>query len=348
MHGSQTAGRQAALLVITCIFTLALGGCNSAHTSLPSVTNATTAQSALESAAADLASTTKPKLLFVGDNADSEIAVFNAVATAQNPAPLRTITAGIDAPEGMTVDRAGVLYVANSGDSAVTIYGPGKGTPRARIFDGLNQPMDVKVDGFGNVYVANNPFGHAPNIKEYAKGATTAEYTWTAPSGNMFITGIALLNPELAGGTSIYALEYVYNGGNAIGGILSCYPGNLTCTQGGTGYTLGETGGIAVEESPGEDKPFEYLVVDQYLPGVDVFQPAVQASPVGQIVTGNTPEMIALNGGRNRLFVAENVTGVGSVYEYTFPGGTRVNYFAPRRSDRSVTGVAVSPATTYF
>jgi hypothetical protein len=283
----------------------------------------------------------KSQLLFVSDNANDQVYVYNAATKTQNPPPLRTITAGIKGPNGITTDKSGNLYVTNFLSNTITIYAPNGSTPKTTISNGLNGPFDVKVDGFGNVYVANDPLSGTAFINEYAPGGSDPTNTWSVPSAGMVVTGIALLNPSSQGETSIYATEFVQNqSSGAIGGLLTCFPNGSSCSQIG-GVTLGETGGVAVEESPGEKKPFQYLAVDQYVPGVDIFTPGKSSN---EIVTGGTPEFVALNAKADQLFVADRF--YGRVVEYSYPSGKQLNLFTPN-GDTQLYGVATSPAGTY-
>ena len=139
---------------------------------------------------------------------------------------------------------------------------------------------------------------------------------------------------------SLYAAGYSLNQQfQASGFVLACFPGQSTCNEVASGF--GQTGGIAVENSPGGNGPFEYLLVDQYVPGVDI----MQGSLSGQITTGGTPEFLALNATRSDVFVADNQSL--DVAEYTFPGGQLVRKFTPNSSGQ-IFGVATSPAGTYF
>jgi hypothetical protein len=338
--------RAAALVAVASLTASPLAGCSGAPAlpagpSSPPLATQPSASRTMGPQAQTVDPDTKKQLLFVSDNANSKIFVYDAATKKQNPPPLRTITEGIQGPNGITTDKSGNLYVTNFLSSNLTIYAPNASTPKTTISNGLNGPFDVKVDAFGDIYVANDPLYGTAFIVEYAKGSSSPTNTWSVPSTGMVITGIALLNPSVSGETSIYATEFIQNRSTgAVGGLLTCFPNGSSCSQVG-GITLGQTGGIAVEESPGEKKPFEYLAVDQYVPGVDIFSPG-QSN--GQLVTGGTPEFIALDAKANQLFVADRF--YGRVVEYSFPGGTQRNVFSPA-GDTQIYGVATSPAGTY-
>jgi sugar lactone lactonase YvrE len=73
-----------------------------------------------------------------------------------------TIVSGIDDPSGLATDHDGNLYVINSGNQSITVYGPRANgeTPPIRIISGekakLNSPVGIAVDAAGKIYVTNN------------------------------------------------------------------------------------------------------------------------------------------------------------------------------------------------
>jgi hypothetical protein len=322
-----------------------LAGCSGASTALPqaqlspSIARASVpAADAPESQAQNDHHKKKAKqLLFVSDNENNEIRVFNAASKSQNPPPLRTITNGINGPNGIATDESGNLYVANYVSNTVTVYAPNGSTPKATISNGLNGPFDVKVDAFGNVYVANDPvYGGIAFIQLYPAGSSSPSYTWSVPTAGTTISGIALLNATTKGETSIYALGYTLTQSDfAHGFALTCYPGSPTCTT--LSYNFGQTGGIAVSQSP-TSKPFQWLAVDQYVPGVDI----ITFAGTTQLVTGGTPEFITMNAADNVLYVADRF--YGRVTAYSFPAGKVLNTYS---GGAKVYGVATSPSGTY-
>lgn len=279
----------------------------------------------------------KKTQLFASDDENNKILVFT-VGKAQNPPATRSITSGISQPNGIAIDKSGNLYVANYYTNSVTIYAPNSNTPKTTLTNGLNGPWDVKVDGFGNVYVSNNPISGATNyIALYPAGSSSPSYTWSAPQQHMEISGITILNPNQQGYQSIYALAYTLNGsGFATGTALSCYPGNSTCVS--FGSTFGQTGGIAVAQSPGST-PFQWIAVDQYVPGIDIF---TQNGSTKQIATGGTPEFVTLNSAGNDLFLADRFSG--NVTEFSYPAMTKVNSF---HVGGQLYGVATNPSGSY-
>lgn len=335
-------------VAIAAILSQPLAGCSGASSSLPAAAPVSPSSVHLDVPAAvnakgSAAQRVNPdgggQQLFVSDNENNRVLVFNAASTTQNPPATRTITQGVVGPNGLATDLSGNLYVANYINNTVTVYGKNASSPKMTLSRGLNGPWDVKVDGFGNVYVSNTPLSGATNyIVEFPAGSSSPSTTWSAPQQNMEISGFTLLNATQQGQTSIYALEYQLDGsGFATGGLLTCYPGPSTCTA-LSGYSFGQTGGITMVHSPGS-VPFEFLAVDQYVPGIDDITPGHSTT---QQVTGGTPEFITLNSKGTRLFVADRF--YGRVVEYSYPKKKQLNTF---NSGGQTYGVATDPSGNF-
>jgi sugar lactone lactonase YvrE len=338
-------------LAIATLLAQPLAGCSGATSSLPTAPVSAdsahafvpAAVSSKSSAPQRTAAAAKTSLLYVADNLNSKIYVFDEASKTSNPPVLETITDGISFPNGIATDTEGNLWVANLGSDTVTEYAPNSSTPRFTISNDMTGPYDVKVDDFGNVFVAMSGNGGPNSIVEYGAGTADPIYTYSLPQSNMQLTGIALVNPQLKGETSVYATEFQSSGsGGATGGLLTCIPGNYpaACTQ-DTSYLYGETGGIAIANQGGS-KPFEFLAVDQYLPGVDETIPSSQS--VKQLISGGTPEGITLNSKGNRLFIADRF--YGQVEEYTFPGNKELITFGVDGKTQ-LSGVATYPSGNY-
>lgn len=335
--------RTGAGIAVASMLASPLAGCSGSTSALtPPVAQASVTRSVPSATASDVQVDAKGKkkaeLLFVSDNENSKILVFD-VTKKKNPPVVRTITSGISSPNGIATDESGNLYVANSYSGTITVYAPNSSTPKTTISSGLSDPFDVKVDAAGNIFVANDPiYGGTSYINEYPSGSSSPSKTWYAPQSGMTISGLALLDPKQPSEESIYALGFSINQSSYANGVaLSCYPGNYTCVE--LSNTFGQTGGIAVAESPGLSKPFQWLAVDQYIPGVDIF---TEGGSTQQLVTGGTPEFTTLNAKDNELFVADEF--YGRVYEYSYPGLKEVNSFS---SGGATYGVATYPSGTF-
>ncbi len=339
-------------VAIAAILSQPLAGCSGATSSLPAAPVSSdsahmyvpAAANAKGSAAQRVSPDSGGQQLFASDDLNSKVYVFNAATKVSNPPVERTISIGVSNPNGIATDKDGNLWVANLSSNTVTEYAKNGSTPIFTISQGMNGPYDVKVDGFGNVFVAmDGEFGGPNSIVEYAAGTADPIASWNPPQSNMQITGIALINPTVKGETSVYALESQTNGSITTGGLLVCSPGsyNEVCTQ-LTNYLYGQTGGITIA-SQGGSKPFEFVAVDQFLPGVDETIPNPQSTK--RLTTGGTPEDVTLNAKGTRLFVADRF--YGRVEEYTFPGNKpKVTFGASGKS--ILIGVATDPSGSYL
>ena len=106
-------------------------------------------------------------ILFVADYS-SGVLMYNP--NDANSAPIGSITTGTNGAFGAAVDKTGNLYVANIGNSTVTVYPPGASSPSLTISSGLSSPYGVIVDSKGNVFVSN--LGNN-TITAYATGQTS-------------------------------------------------------------------------------------------------------------------------------------------------------------------------------
>jgi hypothetical protein len=338
-------------VAIAAILAQPLAGCSGASSSLPMAPASTSSAQLNVPSAANAKGSAAQRVnpdkkggqeLFVADALNSKIYAFNAASKVNNPPAQYTIVNGISNPNGIATDASGNLWVTNLTSNTVTEYAKGSTSPEFTISNGMNGPVDVKVDGFGNVYVAmDGEYTHGVNtIVEYQAGTSNPIYTWNAPQSNMQITGIALVNPNIKNGTSVWALESQFNGSSAIGGLLACYSGpyNEVCTQ-LTNYTYGQTGGITIAGT----NPFEFLAVDQYLPGID--ETVTYPLSVKKLITGGTPEFVTLNAKGTRLFVADRFHS--QVEEYNFSRGKTLHTFSVS-GKTALLGVATYPSGSYL
>ncbi|HEV3090014.1 MAG TPA: hypothetical protein VGX91_01075 [Candidatus Cybelea sp.] len=278
-------------------------------------------------------------------DSSSDVLIYDANAAKGTQSPIGSITTGIDGPQGMATDKNGNLYVANNYANTVTVYAPGQTKPHQTIADGLNGPVDVKVDAFGNVYVANAPAAGGQNyIVKYSQGSQYESGVWLMPAGSL-ITGIALLNPTVAGETSVFGLSAVQqSSGFWRGGVFACVLKNTNCTS-LYGYDMGLTGGIAVARSSTPKKEVGFLAIDKYLGGLYYFRGSTLEA---RWVTGGTPIFVTMNAKDTAYFVSIdlfNESEVSGAFEFSFPGNKPLVEF---QSDAlRPTGVAVYPSGDY-
>jgi streptogramin lyase len=113
----------------------------------------------------------KKEILFVSDSS-SGVLMYNPKKA--NSSPTGSITTGTNVPFGLAVDKKGSLYVANLGNSTVTVYPKGKSSPSLTISTGLSGPYGIAVDSKGTIFVSNL---NNNTITEYPAGATTPSQT---------------------------------------------------------------------------------------------------------------------------------------------------------------------------
>jgi hypothetical protein len=116
---------------------------------------------------------TQRQVLFVCDPDNNQVLMYDP--NTPNPSPKGSITAGIDYPVGLAVDKNGTLYVANllSGSpdiGSITIYKAGSSSPSLTITDGLDNPYSVAVDSHGNLFATNLD---SNSIVAYKRGTTS-------------------------------------------------------------------------------------------------------------------------------------------------------------------------------
>ncbi len=89
------------------------------------------------------------------NHGNGDIAIF----AQGKKSPIRTISAGMRAPNGSAFDSNGDLYIANNGSTKqpgdVTVYNPRTGRLIRTISDGISEPDYVTLDRSGELYVAN-------------------------------------------------------------------------------------------------------------------------------------------------------------------------------------------------
>jgi sugar lactone lactonase YvrE len=111
--------------------------------------------------------------LFVSDlnGGPAQIRIYSA--KVKNPPQTGSITDGIDLPINVAVDKQGTLYVANNGNSTVTIYPFGSTSPSLTLSTSILDPNGIAVDSKGTVYVTSGSTVGSCYVLEFPKGATS-------------------------------------------------------------------------------------------------------------------------------------------------------------------------------
>jgi hypothetical protein len=176
--------------------------------------------------------------IIVSDASDNVVDIFNAARkeTAQ--------LTGFSEPQGLALDTAGNLYVADTKNSRIQVYAAGfKGTPTT-INDPGESPASVAIDGKGNLGVTNilTTSSGSGSVSFFNKGGTLLT-TLSNPNfykvifdafddkGNLYIDGTnasgAFVAGEVVGGVTGTAIS-ILTTGNSVG-----YPGGIAISSKG-------------------------------------------------------------------------------------------------------------------
>jgi sugar lactone lactonase YvrE len=255
--------------------------------------------------------------VYVSDAQHNLVVVFD-----RNGRRVATLRNGINYPQGLYVDAAHDLWVANEGTSEVLEYARGASSPKFRLADGTNLPSDVSICPDGTIYVANvfaaksaggiavyAPERRHPNRSLTYAGSEFLFVTCDA-RGNVFATGVTGTFGSVVafpGGHEKNAQQLPILGGGNLGGIKIDAPGNL------------------LVDDPSAETVTEYTE---------------SGSPTGVSIATDGWTDIALDPAGATLFGAD--TGGRQGIAVSFPAGRIVTtYRAPRLS--GVIGVAFDP-----
>ena len=84
-------------------------------------------------------------------------------AQTVDPGTLTAVGSGWQTPQGIALDNAGNLYVADAAANTVSLFAAGA-TTATTVGTGLNQPSAVAVDGAGNVYIGDSGNGRVVEV----------------------------------------------------------------------------------------------------------------------------------------------------------------------------------------
>ncbi|HET9343949.1 MAG TPA: hypothetical protein VFO25_13655 [Candidatus Eremiobacteraceae bacterium] len=259
-------------------------------------------------------------IIYVSDEGGQTVYIFPQLG--QNQSPVGAITSGVAAPNGLFVDANGNLYVCNFGGGTVTVYHRGQITP-FRTLTGAGSAIDVVVGLDGSVYVSDWDSGTNGRLVEYAPHHSS-------PSQIIDING----GPEGLALDKNNDLFLAYNDNTFNDGeVLEFAPGSSTGTN--LGIHIGNAGGATIDSNQ------DLLVVDQFIPGVDVFPPG-QTKPSKQITGFSLAFDLALTASGDRLWITQPFTAVNEV---RYPSGTHFNSIT--NTITSAFGVATSPHGSY-
>lgn len=260
------------------------------------------------------------KVVYVADQASGAIKIYKQKGT--NQSPIGQITSGLSGVDGLATDLQKNLYACNFGNGTVTVYAPGGTTP-SKTLTGAGSPIDAVVAKDGTVYVSNFNSGTNGAVYGYQNGSTTPTETVVTFGAGSFPEGLAI--------DSKGNLYIAFNTND--GEVLKWTPGDPSTVN--LGIHVGYVGGLTT------DKNDNLLLVDQNVPGVDVFPPGA-VNPSQQITGFHLAFDLALNKKNTELFVTTPFGSPPSVSRVSYPAGTIDDTITSGLS--SAFGVATSPA----
>ncbi len=219
--------------------------------------------------------------------AGQTLTLTQAGSTYISAAPLTTFAGsalsaiGADV-NGVAVDGAGNVYIADTANSAIEEWTVADNTVTTLVSSGLNTPSAVAVDGAGNVYIADT-FNNA--IKEW--NAATKTVTTLVSSGLRFPLGVAV-----DGVGNVYIADS-YNGA-----IKQWSVASDTVTTLSSGWILTE--GVAVDAVGNVYFDVEYNNLYEWM--------AANSNVTTIPSVSGTPQGLAVDGAGN-VYVADPLYG---------------------------------------
>ncbi|HLY01036.1 MAG TPA: hypothetical protein VKR56_00920 [Candidatus Cybelea sp.] len=285
----------------------------------------------------DPTAASKP-LTFVSDAAGGVVDIYPQAG--KNQKIVGQITR-LTQPQGITTDKNGDLYVANTNSSNVLVYAPPyTGAPKMTIADPGEFPADVAVSDSGIVAITN--ICSAPkcrldtgNVVLYAKGSTKSCATVTYSGSNFDRIMFAAFDK-----TGVLYIDGLNSGYQTSYGLVSGGCNATTITNLNYVYTVSFPGGIQI------DKAGRIAFCDEVNKVVVTFDPPVSGAfgePVSTTpLTGSiSPVGIAILASGAALYAADSGgTGLAEKYKYT-AGGAAENTIAVGGQP---IGIAVTPS----
>jgi hypothetical protein len=256
--------------------------------------------------------------LYVANQSSNEIDIY--LEAGRWTVPVGEISAGIDGPYGLCVDRQHALYVANQKNNTVTKYPYGATSPSVTYSAQLKRPLYPLVDRSGNLFVSNAYNG---TVVEYSAGSTTTAYQIIQTAGRE------------ADGMDFDQQGNLYVAYRKSGGFGSIEEFPQASTQGTIlGMTLNQPQGVIV------DRDGNLLAVETGdTRRVDVFAPGA-LTPSLEEQTWHTGTQLALDKSQIESFLS---TLSGIVYVAPFPlRGVRPYGYVKDESTSVIQGMTIS------
>jgi sugar lactone lactonase YvrE len=269
------------------------------------------------------------RLLYVSeDYVYSDGAVIIYPEKGNHQSPIGMITAGVEDPWGLYVDKQQNLYVANQGGT-VTVYPRGSTSPSLTFSQGLGRPLYPIVDSSGDVFVSNAGRSYTTSrgssgggmVVEYRPGSTSSYRVLQTPGAEA--DGMAF---DRQGD-----LYVAYRDSAGTGSIEEFAPGSTQGTILGMslnrpqGVIVDNNGNIVVVETRGSDR-------------IDFFPPGQQTPSVE--IPANVPNQLAIRRTEPRLFIASEAGYIYGIRYHFLRKHPRA--YVKEELDSVVQGVALS------
>jgi NHL repeat len=262
---------------------------------------------------------TSQPLLYVGIDNPSAIDIFPL--TGPNQRQVGSITNGIDAPWGLSVDSNKSLYVANSGNHTVTVYPYGSATP-SMTYSILGAALYALADSAGHVFLSGWNKHHQGHVIEFNAGRNRV-----------------IAHQRLGSETDGMAED---GQGNLYVAYRGKYSGSIA--EFGPGLTHKRHLGIRVDQPQGllVDRAGNIIVVESAADRIDVFPPGATMPSVTVTISGiNNLAELAMQNSETTLWVSS--LG-GYVYSMPYPlTSSTVPTEYEKIGRKELNGIAVTP-----
>jgi hypothetical protein len=318
---------------------LLFSGCSSAGSpaSVPQASAQTRAASAIaypngvDKRYAGALGSVESRIFAGGAKVDKDLFVSDGLSTVflfknKSYAPNGSITDGLNDTDGVWVDKAGNLYVANVNGKNVTEYAPGSSSPSCTYDAGMVDPINVTTDAKGDVFVADFNDLNAPGyVDEFKQCADKIVQQYSIDKGP---DGIAI-DPK--GDIFVSFFNANFNGG------FEEFPKGKN--KGITlSVTVGSPGGLIIDKKGN-------LIADDQEGSIDVIAPPYSsATPLVSGLTDPFHDGLSKNG---KLLFNANSGNDATVTIYSYPSGKLLHTIDSTDGLDGASGVSDSPNAVY-
>ncbi len=253
--------------------------------------------------------------------------IGQGAAVTIDPGTVVPTTTTLTAPNGVTVDNLGNVYVTDSSANTLTEFAAGSngvGTPVSTGTVTLNDPTAVAVDNVGDIFIANtgaNQIVEIPVINGVLTNASTAALP------------ITLKNPEGVATDGAGNLYIADTGDNnllyvpSISGVLNTTAASSygTALNGPSAVTVDPSGNVYVAEAGNED--------------VLEFAAPFGSSAQIKVASGFSDPTSLATDASGSVYVADS--GSGSIFRYANVGGNLAGHTLVGSTLANPVGVAV-------